>query len=697
MPKQGGQGKGKPKKGERGMGKALVRQHVKGHQGSLGVKVSEEKSLKSVLDNSALDDFVGTAVMGDAEIEVKKVHKNDSFLIQPTVHTNLQTMVLDQYDFESLRIPRKPAWSRDMTGEQVDKNERAAFLSWRREIATIEAARPDTRVTPFEKNIEVWRQLWRVIERCDIAIQIVDARNPLLYYSKDLMKYASEHKPVKPMMILVNKADFLTERQRIEWSKEFLKKGIKFAFYSAFNAQKNIDNKSRTTIEDSIRDLGLTEQNNEEPVKENEDSNSVRSSAIEEGTSVDVEYLVQDLKHLWASGDASNNEEEHASSVDIDDIKPEVLSSQEELMKRSHILNREELIYLISRLPLALGISPQTRHKGRVCVGLVGFPNVGKSSVINTILGVSKSSHGVVRVGVGSTPGKTKHFQTVDVNESLMLCDCPGLVFPSFMNNTSDMLCSGVLPINHMRDYVGPATVIASKVPQHLLEAAYGMSINRDLDAKDNPNRPPTSSEFLTAYCKVKSYVTGHAGRWDEFRACKEILRDFNDGKILYVAAPPAVLESESSTTMQDWLSDVESIMARNAKVSDRLQSQKLKEDKAAHESKPSEEMVFGDGCFESDGDAEDEFFDEDDILENDDVMHSAATNMAVDPPKREHKKIKQWGKKNRKLRDKNPYDDKSTSSSLMTKDRVGPKGRHNKKAQSRATRFEPIPPQSSS
>jgi ribosome biogenesis GTPase A len=36
-------------------------------------------------------------------------------------------------------------------------------------------------VTPFEKNLEVWKQLWRVVERSDLLIQIVDARNPLLY------------------------------------------------------------------------------------------------------------------------------------------------------------------------------------------------------------------------------------------------------------------------------------------------------------------------------------------------------------------------------------------------------------------------------------------------------------------------------------------------------------------------------------
>jgi large subunit GTPase 1 len=38
-------------------------------------------------------------------------------------------------------------------------------------------------ITPFEKNIDVWRQLWRVIERADVLLQIVDARNPYFYYS----------------------------------------------------------------------------------------------------------------------------------------------------------------------------------------------------------------------------------------------------------------------------------------------------------------------------------------------------------------------------------------------------------------------------------------------------------------------------------------------------------------------------------
>ena len=37
----------------------------------------------------------------------------------------------------------------------------------------------------------------------------------------------------------------------------------------------------------------------------------------------------------------------------------------------------------------------------------------------------------------------------------------------------------------------------------------------------------------------MKGYITSGTGRWDEFRACKEVLVDFTDGRILCVATPP--------------------------------------------------------------------------------------------------------------------------------------------------------------
>lgn len=71
-----------------------------------------------------------------------------------------------------------------------------------------------------------------------------------------------------------------------------------------------------------------------------------------------------------------------------------------------------------------------------VVVGMVGYPNVGKSSTINRIIGAKKTS-------VSATPGKTKHFQTLIVDDELTLCDCPGLAMPSLGFSSSEMLLNG--------------------------------------------------------------------------------------------------------------------------------------------------------------------------------------------------------------------------------------------------------------
>jgi hypothetical protein len=75
------------------------------------------------------------------------------------------------------------------------------------------------------------------------------------------------------------------------------------------------------------------------------------------------------------------------------------------------------------------------------------------------------------------------------------------------MSSPGEMLCAGILPVNQMRDYIEPAYVISSRVPMHLLEAAYGMKIRRLLDFKDAPDRPPTPHEMLEAYCALKGYI----------------------------------------------------------------------------------------------------------------------------------------------------------------------------------------------
>ena len=79
-------------------------------------------------------------------------------------------------------------------------------------------------LTPFERNIEVWRQLWRVLERSHLVVQIVDARNPLNFRCEDLESYVLDVEGpegeqgtgggLRRNLLLINKSDLLTAKQR---------------------------------------------------------------------------------------------------------------------------------------------------------------------------------------------------------------------------------------------------------------------------------------------------------------------------------------------------------------------------------------------------------------------------------------------------------------------------------------------------
>ena len=125
-------------------------------------------------------------------------------------------------------------------------------------------------------------------------------------------------------------------------------------------------------------------------------------------------------------------------------------------------------------------------------MGLVGYPNVGKSSTINALLGEKK-------VSVSSTPGKTKHFQTIHLSPTIVLCDCPGLVFPQFATTKAALVCDGVLPIDQMREYTGPIGLVVKRIPKDVLEALYGLSIKVS-SVEEGGDGNGTAEDLLIAY-----------------------------------------------------------------------------------------------------------------------------------------------------------------------------------------------------
>ena len=86
------------------------------------------------------------------------------------------------------------------------------------------------------------------------------------------------------------------------------------------------------------------------------------------------------------------------------------------LIHSSKAIGAEHLMQLIKQLSKLDGF---TRA---VTVGLIGYPNVGKSSVINS-LKRSKTCD------VSSLPGCTKSLQEVKLDKQVKLLDCPGVIF----------------------------------------------------------------------------------------------------------------------------------------------------------------------------------------------------------------------------------------------------------------------------
>ncbi|XP_014243187.1 large subunit GTPase 1 homolog [Cimex lectularius] len=470
-------------------------------------------NLRSVTEESSFQEFLSTAELAGTEFQAEKL--NVAF-VNPSVGIGVLTkeeMAQFQKDKEEkkhlLKIPRRPEWNETMTADEVQAKEKESFLLWRRGLASLQE---DSGIilTPYEKNLEFWRQLWRVVERSDVVVQILDSRNPLAFRSEDLESYVHEVDRQKRNLLLVNKSDFLTPGQRKLWYEYFTSAGIRAVFFSATEAAEKLKEIEEEDEEDNL----IT--NRQEDVKQEKQNDSADKTACD--------YSDADNSDIYNS----MVENDHPLSEQLKD-----LTVMENGRKPWDLLGREELIDLFENI---LPKDFETRIPGVTTVGLVGYPNVGKSSTINALIAGKK-------VSVSATPGKTKHFQTLYLTKSVMLCDCPGLVFPSQVSTKAEMVLNGILPVDQMRDHVPPVCLLSSLVPRHVLENKYSVMIPKPLPGED-PGRPPTPEEFLNAYAYSRGFMTQN-GQPDNPRAARYVLKDFVQGRLLYCAAPPGVEQDE--------------------------------------------------------------------------------------------------------------------------------------------------------
>jgi len=166
-----------------------------------------------------------------------------------------------------------------------------------------------------------------------------------------------------------------------------------------------------------------------------------------------------------------------------------------------------------------------------ITVGMVGYPNVGKSSTINRLLGYKK-------VPVSSTPGKTRHFQTLQLDEGLTLCDSPGLVMPSFSLSREEMQLNGILSVSQMRDYRATVELLASRVPPAVFESKYGIILPKNEHGE--PYRVANVEDLLTSIAFMRGFMSPK-GIPDSSRAARLIVNDVFGGKLCSAVSPPNV------------------------------------------------------------------------------------------------------------------------------------------------------------
>lgn len=493
-------------------------------------------NLQSVTAESSLQEFLSTAELAQREFTAEKLNLKYVKSVPSEV-----ALVTSQPTFdEPLTVPRRPKWSPGISAEEQINREREAFLDWRRHLNELQA-KLGAALTPYERNLELWKQLWRTLEKSDVVLILLDARNPLLFRCADLEKYAQQQKC--KCILLLNKADLTSEYERKCWAEYFSKEKTPIIFFSAAkttNEHKITEETDEMPHQDDLIDSEDTEsissENNEE----------VDSEKALENTEEDIELFKKQFNEL---DKAVSNTADRLDRIQValDKIvenlrlgKPIELLVDEEKQNDEQVLNTESEsnasvddlensyeIYDRSRLLNVLKglVIDNLKNPPRLSVGMIGYPNVGKSSTVNILMQTKK-------VSVSSMPGHTRHIQSLILDDDIELLDCPGLVLPAYAV-APDLLLTAVLPIDQMRAHDAAMARLCQLVSKHTFEEKYGLLLPQD----DN-GAPLDYKQILTAHAFNRGFMTA-AGQPDQSRSARILLKEAANGRLKWEQLPP--------------------------------------------------------------------------------------------------------------------------------------------------------------
>ncbi|XP_046968546.1 nucleolar GTP-binding protein 2 [Vanessa cardui] len=155
--------------------------------------------------------------------------------------------------------------------------------------------------------------------------------------------------------------------------------------------------------------------------------------------------------------------------------------------------------------------------KKQISVGLIGYPNVGKSSVINTLRAKKVCK-------VAPIAGETKVWQYITLMRRIFLIDCPGIVYPSAETDTEKVL-KGVVRVELVQNPEDYIEEVIKRVRKEYLIKTYKV------------DGWTTATDFLEKLAARTGKLL-KKGEPDVPSVAKMVLNDWQRGKLPFYVAP---------------------------------------------------------------------------------------------------------------------------------------------------------------